>query len=50
LSVFLQWVWTYLTKQRGSRLIVNYHGSARETQTSEAPPGAVMSRRNVDMT
>src|SRR5262245_60417707 len=24
-SVFLQWVWTYLTGQRGSRLIVNYH-------------------------
>jgi NADH dehydrogenase FAD-containing subunit len=27
-SVFLQWVWTYLTGQRGSRLIVNHHGSA----------------------
>jgi hypothetical protein len=27
LSVFLQWVWTYLTGQRGSRLIVNHHGS-----------------------
>jgi len=26
-SVFLQWVWTYLTGQRGSRLIVNHHGS-----------------------
>ncbi|HTU48485.1 MAG TPA: NAD(P)/FAD-dependent oxidoreductase [Bryobacteraceae bacterium] len=26
-SVFLQWVWTYVTGQRGSRLIVNYHGS-----------------------
>jgi NADH dehydrogenase FAD-containing subunit len=24
-SVFLQWVWTYLTGQRGSRLIVNHH-------------------------
>ena len=24
LSVFLQWVWTYFTGQRGSRLIVNY--------------------------
>jgi NADH:ubiquinone reductase (H+-translocating) len=23
-SVFLQWVWTYLTGQRGSRLIVNH--------------------------
>jgi NADH:ubiquinone reductase (H+-translocating) len=27
LSVFLQWVWTLLTGQRGSRLIVNYHAS-----------------------
>jgi len=26
LSVFLQWVWTYLTGQRGSRLIVNHYG------------------------
>jgi len=25
-SVFLQWVWTYVTGQRGSRLIVNHHG------------------------
>ncbi|MCU1263627.1 MAG: FAD-dependent oxidoreductase, partial [Bryobacterales bacterium] len=28
-SVFLQWVWTYITGQRGSRLIVNHHGSER---------------------
>jgi NADH dehydrogenase len=34
LSVFLQWVWTYLTSQRGSRLIVNHHGSELE-QTVE---------------
>ena len=27
LSVFLQWVWTYLTNQRASRLIVNHHGT-----------------------
>ena len=26
-SVFLQWVWTYITGQRGSRLIVNHHAS-----------------------
>ena len=26
LAVFLQWVWTYITGQRGSRLIVNHHG------------------------
>jgi NADH dehydrogenase FAD-containing subunit len=26
-SVFVQWVWTYFTGQRGSRLIVNHRGS-----------------------
>jgi NADH dehydrogenase len=43
-TVFLQWVWTYLTSQRGSRLIVNHHASpndgaprsvSRETPTRE---------------
>ncbi|MGC1416005.1 MAG: hypothetical protein WA817_12020, partial [Candidatus Acidiferrum sp.] len=28
LTVFLQWVWTYLTGQRGSRLIVNNYSQA----------------------
>ena len=32
-SVFVQWVWTYLTGQRGSVLIINHltgqHGGAR---------------------
>jgi NADH dehydrogenase len=27
LTVFLQWLWTYVTGQRGSRLIVNHHTS-----------------------
>ena len=27
LTVFLQWVWTYVTGQRGSRLIVDHYGS-----------------------
>src|ERR1700674_5863326 len=41
LTVFLQWVWTYVTGQRGSRLIVNYHGSeparaAADTSTRAA--------------
>jgi NADH:ubiquinone reductase (H+-translocating) len=41
LTVFLQWVWTYFTGQRGSRLIVNHHGSqpakaADETSTKTA--------------
>ncbi len=37
-SVFLQWAWTYITGQRGSRLIVNHHRAevarpaAREAQ------------------
>jgi len=40
-SVFLQWVWTYLTGQRGSRLIVNHHGAepvktAAETEVTAA--------------
>src|ERR1700693_1169998 len=34
-SVFLQWVWTYVTGQRGSRLIVNHHGSDPGKPTAE---------------
>jgi NADH dehydrogenase len=30
-SVFMQWMWTYFTGQRGYRLIVNHHG-ARQVQ------------------
>jgi NADH dehydrogenase FAD-containing subunit len=37
ISVFLQWMWIFLTGQRGSRLIVNHHASERVTQTAEAP-------------
>src|SRR5246127_1995465 len=29
LSVFLQWVWTYVTGERGSQIIVNYHATTR---------------------
>jgi len=29
-SVFLQWVWTYVTGQRGSRLIVDHHPSTND--------------------
>jgi NADH dehydrogenase len=35
-SVFMQWVWTYLTGQRGSRLIVDHHGS-EPVKRAEAP-------------
>jgi NADH dehydrogenase len=38
LGVFLQWVWTYVTGQRGDRLIVNHHGSE---VTKPAPESAV---------
>jgi len=41
-AVFVQWVWTYMTGQRGSRLIINHHGSqfdrVREEAQSETPP------------
>jgi NADH dehydrogenase FAD-containing subunit len=35
-SVFVQWVWTYLTGQRGSRLIVNHYGPERVKPAREA--------------
>jgi NADH dehydrogenase len=40
LTVFLQWVWTYVTNQRGSRLIVDHHGSqpAKATESSPSKP------------
>ena len=37
-SVFLQWVWTYLTGQRGSRLIVNYYGAESAAPVIEEAP------------
>jgi NADH dehydrogenase len=37
-SVFLQWVWTYITGQRGSRLIVNHHGSKPSKPVGEDVP------------
>jgi len=33
-SVFVQWVWTYLTGQRGSRLIVNHYAYERAEPAS----------------
>jgi NADH:ubiquinone reductase (H+-translocating) len=39
-SVFIQWVWTYITGQRGSRLIVNHNGSDKEARSAKAPLGA----------
>jgi len=40
-SVFLQWVWTYLTGQRGSRLIVNYYGAESAAPVIEEAPLAL---------
>jgi NADH dehydrogenase len=37
-SVFGQWVWTYLTGQRGSWLIVNHHGSEPARTAEERDP------------
>src|ERR1700675_2241570 len=39
-SVFVQWVWTYITGQRGSRLIVNHRGAEKDTRSAEARVGA----------
>jgi NADH:ubiquinone reductase (H+-translocating) len=38
-SVFVQWVWTYLTGQRGSRIIVDHHPTtvAPSTETTAKP-------------
>jgi NADH dehydrogenase len=36
-GVFLQWVWTFLTGQRGARVIVDYHGAAPAARASDAP-------------
>jgi NADH:ubiquinone reductase (H+-translocating) len=35
LSVFLQWAWTFVTGQRGSRLIVNHHPSQPLTAVAD---------------
>jgi NADH:ubiquinone reductase (H+-translocating) len=39
ISVFLQWGWLFLTGQRGSRLIVNYHASESIPTASPAVSG-----------
>ena len=49
LSVFVQWVWTYVTGQRGSRLIVNRYGVKRESR-AEPTPEATVSMGHADNT
>jgi NADH dehydrogenase FAD-containing subunit len=36
-SVFVQWVWMYVTGQRGSRLIVNHHAPSSGDSRAAAP-------------
>jgi NADH dehydrogenase len=45
LSVFLQWVWTYSSGQRGSGLIVNHHGVESGTSASNTGSRAAPSRK-----
>jgi hypothetical protein len=45
ISVFVQWMWTFLTGQRGSRLIVNHH--AAESKAKWEQPALVTSRNDV---
>jgi NADH:ubiquinone reductase (H+-translocating) len=43
LTVFLQWIWTYVTGQRGDRLIVHHHASTAWTPArDEATQSAVV--------
>jgi NADH:ubiquinone reductase (H+-translocating) len=54
ISVFLQWAWLFLTGERGSRLIVDYHpsdsiqtarpGTADNRAVSQTPSATVSSR------
>jgi NADH dehydrogenase FAD-containing subunit len=45
LSVFLQWVWTYLSGQRGDRLIVNQHSSQVTKSGLDTPVEATFAVR-----
>ena len=43
-SVFVQWVWTYVTGQRGSRLIVNHHASQEKKPVGKTDFAVVSSK------
>jgi NADH dehydrogenase FAD-containing subunit len=45
LTVFLQWVWTYVTGQRGDRLIVNHHGVTAAKPAPDTTVKAVFAAR-----
>jgi len=42
LTVFLQWVWTYFTGQRGSRLIVNHHAPQPAKAAEDTPSNSAV--------
>jgi NADH dehydrogenase len=44
-SVFMQWVWTYFTGQRGSRLIVNHHRPEQYRVIADTPQMTVESSK-----
>ncbi|HYL85486.1 MAG TPA: NAD(P)/FAD-dependent oxidoreductase [Candidatus Angelobacter sp.] len=44
ISVFLQWMWTLLTNQRGSRLIVGPPAPAPEQTAAQAPAAAAIAK------
>jgi NADH dehydrogenase FAD-containing subunit len=46
-SVFAQWVWTYLTGQRGSRLIVNHHSCTPTKPRSESSSVVTVANKSV---
>jgi NADH dehydrogenase FAD-containing subunit len=49
-AVFLQWVWTYLTGQRGSRLIVNHHSTEQSATAKPSPLATEVSvRRDLEL-
>jgi hypothetical protein len=43
-SVLVQWLWTFLTGQRGSGLIVKHHADAGATVRARAPAAAPVPR------
>jgi NADH dehydrogenase FAD-containing subunit len=48
-SVFLQWVWLYVTGQRGSRLIVKHHEREHLNATTGAPPNTAIANYGLNL-
>jgi NADH:ubiquinone reductase (H+-translocating) len=46
LSVFVQWIWTWMTDQGGSRLIVNYQSLERKQPRSSESSGGEFNEKN----